>query len=302
VKRYMGYIACYSWCVIAAFSKLVTSDVGQRLGPFIVSFFVFSLTSLLVIVYNTLHLRKIWHTIKENRLFNLTFALNISSFVNWGLVIYPLTYLQPALVVTLVLGVNPVATMAINRLFLNKTSPAELVWSGLALSFVFLFLGFYTLNGKNSIQDASHVQVVLSLLFCYMSGIATSVNNVLTKKIMDHGLGAIDMLCVRFHLTIIISGLIGFSTGQVVLNQNLVVSIAWTALVFVMAPLLLLQIALKRLDPLRVSMISPLMPVLVVLMQIYTDTSTLPYATIIAVVCTWLIVLCGSVWSARKSC
>jgi len=300
MNRYIGYIACYSWCVVAAFSKILTSDVSQRINPFILTFFVFSLTSLSILIYNIFRLRTIWYRIKENHLIGLILALNFSSFANWGLMIYPLAYLQPALVATLILGVNPIATAIINRLFLNKNSPPELVWSSLALFCVILFLGVHTLNGKNSIQETSKIHVTLSLLFCYTSGVATSVNNVLTKKILDYDFGATDVLCMRFYLTILISGIIGFTTDGVALNQDIAVSIIWTTITFVLAPLVLLQIALKRLDPLKVAIISPLMPVLVIFMQLYVNIEALPRTTIIASICIWLIVFCGSFWSLKN--
>jgi len=301
MRQYIGYIAAHGWCLITAFSMLLTSEVSQRLSPFIVCFFTFSLATAVFLIYNVVNLGALWGRIQGKRVIGPALGINVSSFVSWGLMIYPLTYLQPTLVATLILGVNPISTAVITRIFFKQKSPGKLVGTSLALFIVIVFLSFRTLRGESNIPDTPYLQVVLSLLCCYMSGIAASVNNILAKRIMMNDFGIIDVMCMRFYLTIIISGIIGFSTHQVALNQYLVFSIFLTTLTFVIIPLVLLQIALKKLDPLRVAIISPLMPVLVVLMQLYGNVNALSQTTISATVAIWLLVSLGTYWAMRKA-
>lgn len=300
MSQYIGYIAAYSWCFITAFSMLLTSEVSQRLSPFIVCFFTFLLAKLVFLVYNAANIGKLWRRIQEKHLLGAVSGINLSSFASWGLMIYPLTYLQPTLVATLILGINPIATVVISRLFFRQSSSIKLVATSLALFVVIVFLSVKTLQGESSIPGTPHLQIVLSLLCCYFSGVATSVNNILTKKIMVNGFGVADVMCVRFYLTIIISGIIGFSTHSVVIDQNLILSILITTLAFVIIPLMLLQVALKKLDPLRVAIISPFMPVLVVIMQLCYSGSSISSITIIATVITWLLVSLGTYLAIRK--
>lgn len=301
MRPYVGYMAAWGWCFITAFSMLLTSEVSQRLSPFIVCFFTFSLATLAFLGYNAAKLGALWRRVREQLVFGPVLGINISSFASWGLMIYPLTYLQPTLVATLILGINPIATAVITRLFLRQASPGKLVTISLALFVLIVFLSVRTLQGESSIPGTPHEQVVLSLLCCYLSGIATSVNNILTKKIMVKDFGIIDVMCLRFYLTIIISGIIGFSTHQVVINQSLIFSVLLTTLAFVIVPLVLLQLALKTLDPLRVAIISPLMPVLVVLMQLFGNVSAVPNVTVSVTVMTWLLVSLGTYWAMRKA-
>ncbi|WP_323840695.1 EamA family transporter [Photorhabdus africana] len=301
MHQYLGYIAAYGWCFVTAFSMLLTSEVSQRLSPFIVCFFTFSLATSAFLIYNASSLSELWCRIREKQVMFPIVGINVSSFISWGLMIYPLTYLQPTLVATLILGINPISSAVITHLFLKQPSPYKLVGISSALFIVIVFLSFRTLLGDNSIPGASHYQIMFSLLCCYLSGIATSVNNILTKKIMENDFGIIDVICMRFYLTILISGIIGFTIHPVTLNQDLVVSILLITLIFVIVPLVLLQVALKQLDPLRVAIISPLMPVLVVLMQLYDGKfSVLPYSTISATLVTWVLVSLGTYWAMRK--
>ncbi|MGJ0630024.1 hypothetical protein [Xenorhabdus bovienii] len=300
MRQYMGYIAAYSWCFITAFSMLLTSEVSQRLSPFIVCFFTFALTTVVFLSYNIRNIGTLWRRIQEKCVIGPVLGINVSSFVSWGLLIYPLTYLQPTLVATLTLGINPIATAVISRLFFKQLFPVKLLGTSLALFLIIVFLSIRAWYGEGIISGTPHLQIVLSLLCCYLSGIATSVNNILTKKIMANGFGIVDVMCLRFYFTIIISGIVGFSTHKVVLNQDLALSILQTTLVFVIIPLVLIQLALKSLDPLRVAIISPLMPVLVVLLQLYGNTSILSEATISATMITWLLVSLGTYWAMKK--
>ncbi|MEQ2025908.1 hypothetical protein ABLB84_08990 [Xenorhabdus szentirmaii] len=300
MRQYLGYIAAYSWCFITAFSMLLTSEVSQRLSPFIVCFFTFSLTTVVFVSWNIRHIGVLWRRIREKCVIGPVLGLNASSFVSWGLLIYPLTYLQPTLVATLTLGINPIATAVISRLFQKQVLSVKLLGISLALFLIIVFLSIRAWYGEGIIAGTPPLQIALSLMCCYLSGIATSVNNILTKKIMVNGFGIVDVMCLRFYLTIILSGIIGFSTHKVVLNQDLALSILQTTLIFVIIPMVLIQLALKTLDPLRVAIVSPLMPVLVVLMQLYGNASILSQATISATMMTWLLVSVGTYWAMKK--
>ncbi|WP_370931102.1 EamA family transporter [Bartonella sp. DGB1] len=300
MRQYFGYIAACGWCFITAFSMLLTSEVSQRLSPFIVCFFTFFLANLIFLVYNICNIRSLWRRILKKSMLSQVFGINVSSFAGWGLMIYPLTYLQPTLVATLILGINPIATVVISRLFFRQASPKKLEIISLALFSVIFLLSVQTFHGENNIFGTSHFQMIMSLLCCYLSGIATSVNNILTKKIMMNGFSITDVMCSRFYLTIIISGIVGFSTHKVAIDQDLVFSVFITTMTFVIVPLVLLQVALKKLDPLRVAIISPLMPVLLVIMQLYNSASSIPDITVGATLVIWLLVSLGTYWAMRK--
>lgn len=300
-SNYIGYLFIYSWCIISAFSMLLTSEVSQQLSPFIVSFFTFLLATCIFNLCNAAKLKTLWKSIKSRQITRQIIGINISSFVSWGLMIYPLTYLQPTLVVTLILGINPLATAVIARFFLKKETSQNLMGTSIGLFLVIIYLSYQTLQGENSITGSSSSQTIISLICCYFSGIATSVNNVINKNIMEKGFGILDVFCLRFYLTIIISGLIGFSTATIIFNAHMLVSITSTTLVFVIIPLVLLQIALKNLDPLQIAIISPLMPVLVVVLQLLGDINILNYSTILSTILTWLLVSFGTYSAIKQS-
>jgi len=300
--NYLGYIAVYGWCFITAFSMLLTSEVSQRLSPFIVCFFTFSLATLvfLFLNYYTSNLSTLWQRIQNKGMASSVLGINVSTFISWGLMIYPLTYLQPTLVATLILGINPIATAIITRFYLKKTSPRKLVGNSLALFVIIIFLTYKVLHGENSIPGSNDMQIISSLICCYFSGFATSVNNIFSKKIMANDFGVRDVLCLRFYMTIIISGIIGFSTHHVIYNQDLLFSIILTTFVFVVIPLMLLQFALKKLDPLRVAIISPSMPVMVIILQLLSNVTALTYSTVLATMAIWLITSLGTYFSIKN--
>ncbi|WP_412059096.1 hypothetical protein [Bartonella sp. DGB2] len=92
----------------------------------------------------------------EKSMLSPVFGINVSTFASWRLMIYPLTYLQPTLVAILILGINPIATVAISRLFFRPASPKKLEITSLAIFSVIFLLSVQTFQGENNILGKSH--------------------------------------------------------------------------------------------------------------------------------------------------
>lgn len=298
--KYIGYLTAYGWCLVTAFSMLLTSEVTHKIEPFTLSFFTFSLSAIVFLVYNCRNIKKICKNIISNKLCCDIVAINFTSFAGWGLMIYPLAHIEPPLVAAIILGINPISTAVISFLFFHKTSPIRLVVVSLLLLGVIAFLSIKVLEDNSRTAQSSQFQLEISLFCCYLAGVSTSLNNIFTKKIMDVGFGTLDVLCLRFYLTIIISAAIGFNNHVPSVNGDIIIWIVLTTFVFVVVPLALLQFSLKRLDPLRVAVISPLMPVLIIALQLIYKPEVVTSTVLVPTVLTWILVVLGTYWSLRK--
>lgn len=259
MRKYIGFAAIYGWCAVIAYSMILTSNISQTLSPFLVCLLTFSTVTIIFFIYNAKNLPSLFISKRFILAKNDIAGINFSSFISWGLMIYPLAYLEPTVVATIILGVNPIATAIITKAFFKQRPDTYLIYISLALAFLISMLILNTLDGDGAVVNASQKNIYLSLLACILSGIATSCNNVFSKRLMGAGFSISDLMCSRFLLTIILSGLISVQSGPIVLQSDMIASIATTTMLFVIVPLILLQFSLKNLDPLQVSVISPLM-------------------------------------------
>lgn len=300
MRKYIGFAAIYGWCAVIAYSMLLTGDITQRLSPFLVCFLTFTSVAIIFSICNAKNLPELFISGKLKQARHDLAGINLSSFISWGLMIYPLAYIEPTIVATIILGVNPIATAIIIRVFFKQSLDIYLVFISLALALLISMLIFNTLDGNGSLVTASQSDVQLSLVACVFSGIATSCNNVFSKRLMGAGLSISDLMCLRFFLTILLSGLISAQAGPIVLNADIVESISVTTIFFVIVPLLLLQVSLKNLDPLQVSVISPLMPVLVIIMQYISNPKSITIFIAVSTLVTWALVTGGTYLSIRS--
>jgi len=300
MRKYVGFAAIYGWCGVVAYSMVITGNISHRLSPFLVCFLTFSLVAVFFIIYNARRLRHfIGQKMPWDDKVNLA-GLNLSSFISWALMIYPLAYLDPTIVATIILGINPIATAIIGRVFLKQRPPIQLVLISLGLAFVMLLLIQHTLDEYRA-NSLPEMNIGLSLAACVLSGLGTCCNNLFTKKLMGSGFSIPDLMCSRFFLTIVLSGLIALQSGPLDLNTEMIGPILLTTIFLVIIPLLLLQISLRILDPLRVSIVSPFMPVLVVGIQYLSQPGSLSLWVVASTVLTWALVTGGTYISIKNS-
>lgn len=299
MRKYIGFAAIYGWCAVIAYSMILTSNISQTLNPFLVCFLTFSTVTIIFFIYNAKNLPSLFISKRFMLAKNDIAGINFSSFISWGLMIYPLAYLEPTVVATIILGINPIATAIITKAFFKQSPDTYLIYISLALAFLISMLILNTLDGDGSVVNASQKNIYLSLLACILSGIATSCNNVFSKRLMGAGFSISDLMCSRFLLTIILSSLISVQSGPIVLQSDMIASIATTTMLFVIVPLILLQVSLKNLDPLQVSVISPLMPVLVVVMQYISNPKSISVFVAALTLATWILVTGGTYVSIR---
>lgn len=226
---------------------------------------------------------------------------NISTFFSWVLLVYPLKYIEPTAVITIVLGVNPVATLLIDWvLFKKKPRNKANILVSLSILLIVTYVGYLCTTGVNVIENATQNQVFVSLLYCMIAGMATASNNLFIKKLLKK-FAPTELLSFRFIFTILITGaLTYFGNTNTQYNLDFIVYIMSTTLFFVIAPLLLIQLTLRELEPIRVAIISPVMPVVVATFQLIEGKSNLSIYTILGTISIWILLTFGIYFSRPK--
>lgn len=293
-----GYLYLFSWCGISALSMILTSRANQSVDPIILSFFSFLLSGIffgLMIFGKT---RNLIAKLRSGYGLREAIGVNVSTFFSWVLLVYPLKYIEPTAVTTIVLGVNPLATLVIDWLFLRKKIDRVNAWISVGIFITVSYEAYLCYYGLSVIGSASHGKVIFSLLCCFIAGAATATNNIFIRKLLDKDFTPQQILSFRFFFTIAITGtLIWLYKPETNFNQEFLIYILATTLLFVIAPLMLIQLALRALEPIKVAIISPVMPLLVAVFQLSTVRGNLSSYTVVGTALLWLLVIAGIIRS-----
>lgn len=268
--EWLGMSAVLGYCFISAFSRVFVSNVLQIEDPITLSFYIFTLGALIFATANVQRYRLLFAKLKCNKM-NLMY-LNITTMGSWLFLAYPLKFIEPAIVSTITLGIGPILSLLLSdKLYIRseKSFLDMLIAGGLFLVILFLInVCLYTNEGNN---DISLYNKIVSLICCTIVGISIVVNGFQTRKLINNDFSSLDILMLRFILLIFVSGIITFiyHPDISILSGMMDRSIVFSALIFVVLPLFLIQLSMRQLKPITISMMIPLMPVLTYLFECY---------------------------------
>jgi|GEM_PF-6539643 len=266
-SRSFGFISIGIWCFTCALASVFTGSLEQTEEPSVICFYVFSLASLIFFILNHKHLTDL--SVKARKEMKNVLWMNITTAGSWYFFMYPLKYIEPAIVDAIIFGAIPISTLLIARVIYKKqiASLRDYIISGTIALTIIYFIGICFL-GKTSAHFPSWKSAFISIVFCILGGISLAFNNIYAKKLSESGFTPLDTLTVRFLLLIFLSGFMmhglssSFPWGTELLKNSLIVT-----LTLVIIPQLAFQIAVRDLQPLSIAIILPLMPAVVFFIQ-----------------------------------
>jgi len=290
--EWLSMSAVLGYCLISAFSRVFVSDMLQIQDPITLSFYMFTISALVFSIANANRYFILFSKLKYN-IMNLVY-LNITTLGSWLFLAYPLKFIEPAIVSTITLGIGPILSLLLSDKLYKKDEKSfidMLIACGLFLVILFLVqLCLYTNEGNNSI---SLYNKIVSLLCCTIVGVSIVLNGFQTRKLIDDDFSSLDILMLRFILLILVSGMITYIyypdtnlfTGM--MNKKIVFS----ALIFVVMPLFLIQLSMRQLKPITISMMMPLMPVLTYFFERFDQRLIVFNHTLYAIVLVFFLIM-----------
>lgn len=293
----IGLIAIWGWCFFSALSRVLTSHVTQQIDPAVICFYTFIFSSLLFNVLNSRNSRNTMSKLKDDDNRKNIILLNITTFGAWFFLIYPLKYIEPAMVSTITLGISPFATLVFAYFIYQKM---ELNIFDIVISLMMLAIVFYIIylcySGVTMIGKVPLMNLVYAIVSCLIVGFATTASNIFAKKLSNNQFKPIEVLASRFFLTVILSGIITVSMGKSLLVSYVdIENIAMLSVILVIFPLYLGQVGIKELEPITVAITAPLMPVLVLVFELIDHQHFSILAIISTIMICVLVILSVSV-------
>lgn len=232
-------------------------------------------------------------------------AVNISTAVSWIAAFYALKYIEPSIENAINTGIGPMVTFiaAFSISNVSRYNKREVISSvGISLAMVIMVL--VSLSGKSGIYNNSYIESVYGLFFCFLTGLGIVGNTIYSKRLSKSGCSTSFVLATRFYLMLIIAIIIFFCDPTHAepfdLLKNNFSGIVLLALLGIMLPLYFLQKGIERVEPMTISLLIVLGPILTYLLQFFDNRLSLSYYTLMSILIAVGFVIYG-VTSKKRS-
>jgi len=220
-------------------------------------------------------------------------ALNAATTVAWLGLFIGLKYVEPAIVVSFMVALGPIAT-AVSNFVIRGISPSR---RDVIASLLIVIAGIYLVAviwvdmGGMSWNTYSWVGLLASLL----AGSSLAVTGVFVKRLYDLNMDGRAILANRFYLTVIVLlFLVDFTVLRQQLTDNALQALL-IALSTLIVPVILIQLGIKRLEPITVNLLLCSAPMVTFLMQMFDSRLAPSLATLAGNI----VIVAVAIWAVR---
>jgi drug/metabolite transporter (DMT)-like permease len=295
-----GLIAMLSWCLISAGADVYVSKIVATIDPTLLCFGIFLCATLFFAIWNFKNRQALYKKIGTH--FKTLVKINITTFIAWYFTIYPLKYIEPSIVVAVILATLPIATLISGILLKSDKAVATShnITVSVLLFFGISFLAAIVFTHHSAMQHVSLLPAILSFLACIASGFALGVNNIHTKQLSRSGFTPVDILTTRFLLTVLVTGLIIHHQIPTVIHHYEWLYILIAGLAMVIIPQTIFQYALQAVEPYTTSIIASLKAVAVFGLEFFNQELILTAWTIVGVAYLACVGISGTLLQNRR--
>ncbi|HEX4060746.1 MAG TPA: hypothetical protein VHY58_06950 [Streptosporangiaceae bacterium] len=195
-------------------------------------------------------------------------AINISTALTWISLLYALKFLEPAVVNAVSLAIGPAVTAMASPVLRRGTHVlgAEAGVSATVLA-VIVLLCWGSVSGLTSIGHVGLGRASAGLAATLLSGLGSAGTFIYAKRLSEAGVSPVSALSSRFYLTAGASWVIAVADHLPRLAASLVPG-AVVAVIGVATPAYLLQLGVRHTEPITISLLDNLAPLLTYLLQL----------------------------------
>lgn len=251
------------WCVVSAIGQIMTTLVTLNIGPVLLCFGISLIATLFFLCVRINHVDKLITKIKTN--LTTVIYVSITTAGCWFLSIYPLKFIEPSITNATLLSIMPMTTFLIDLVIYRKKTQ---LLQNLFISITFLIGIFYIITVTLIHNAHQNHHLLLAFLSCFIAGVFLAVNNIQTKKLSVKEFQPLEILMFRFILLTIVTGLFSINKLTTLYNARLMVDIVFVAFSLIIIPQIVLQYALKELEPITLSIMLALNPAIILMFEL----------------------------------
>ncbi|UOX87698.1 EamA family transporter [Amycolatopsis sp. FBCC-B4732] len=193
--------------------------------------------------------------------------INVTTAVTWLSMLFALRYLEPAVVNVVGIALGPVLTLILNPV-LRRGFPAlrAEAWVAAGIGVLIGLLVWGSFTGRGAL-DRTAGETLTGVVLVLLTGVGSVANVLYSKRLSDASLPPRRVLALRFFLILAVTWvLVAVDDAPGVLAA--LVPSASIAVFGVALPLYLLQVGIKRTEPITASILLTLSPLFAYLMQL----------------------------------
>jgi drug/metabolite transporter (DMT)-like permease len=195
-------------------------------------------------------------------------ALNVTTALTWIALLYALKFLEPAVVNAVSLAVGPAITVLAGPL-LRRGSAVLSAEAGVAAA-VLAMIAVLCWGSAAGLTSVGHIGLgrgLAGLAMTLASGLGSAGTFIYAKRLSEAGVSPATVLSSRFWLTAAASWVIAAASHLPRLGASLLPGLV-VAVVGVAVPAYLLQLGVRYTEPITVSLLDNLAPILTYLLQL----------------------------------
>jgi drug/metabolite transporter (DMT)-like permease len=195
-------------------------------------------------------------------------ALNLTTALTWITLLYALKFLEPAVVNAVSLAVGPAITVIAGPL-LRRGSSVLTAEAGAAIA-VLAVIAVLCWGSADGLTSVGHIGLGRGLTgfgLTFASGLGSAGTFIYAKRLSEAGVRPTAVLSSRFWLTAAASWVLAVASHLPRLAQSLLPGLV-VAVIGVAAPACLLQLGVRYTEPITVSLLDNLAPMLTYLLQL----------------------------------
>lgn len=297
--KLLAPFSIFMYCICTALSAVWISFSFTGVSGFVVTFF-----SLFVAfcVFVLLQMRSGGNVFKLTRVFfGEMLILNVLTLTSWLFAFLSLYKIEPSIECAVFQGSLPIGVLLCEliagkvKVFSKRTLGIFLIAINLVALVVFRL--YYATGVFNFTVDELRLGVILAVT----GGLTAGIYVFRSAKLYDHGASTLEILCNRFFLLLVVTGVISARelVGITAVDSFMLVKLLTLAFISVVIPVFALQYSIQKLGAPRVSIITPFIPAIALTIEMFTKGWPSFWVPLF-IVTTCLSILLANFWMRKK--
>lgn len=262
-----GIIFIGFFCFITSFREVFVSSLLQSLDPFVALLVTFLVVALFFFIVQLNNFKSFCRKCVSS---SKTIALlNLSTLIGWFGFYFAVQNLEPAISCSVTFALGPILTMLLEPLFhARRTRDAFEIRLSLVLLSCAVYFFWVSATGRSSLGNMSIQAIIIGFCAAFLSGAATVVNTMSSRRLGQEGLSTFEIMACRFHVLLAVTAIIVFknsdpSWAQAPVKLSDIAIMAATVII----PLICVQKAIVRLPPYLISLAFTSIPLITICLE-----------------------------------
>lgn len=248
----LGLLMVMLYNILSSTKEVVSGAMVQTIDPIALTAFIFAIVTIFFQFIAAIRGVEVYTRPFDNP--GLLVTLNIFSCGSWIGFFYSVSYLEPAIVSALMVGVGPALTALLLPVWYKskRARPLEVAGSlGILISTGFII--FLVATGNSSLGEITTKDILHGSISALIGSVAMVGSSIFSKKLSDVGNPPVVIMAHRFYLLVGVAFFIALFARVDFFSLLPVMPYVLALAAFgVILPLWALQVGIKNLDPLVV--------------------------------------------------